>query len=70
MFGEVACEASPISTTRSRPAVEYDLLDRRDVDVGCGVELLEQRCGGIREFREQVAEPLWSDLLGRAVVWG
>jgi hypothetical protein len=54
----------------TRPAVEYDLLDRRDVDVGCGVQLLEQRRGGIREFREQVAEPFWPDLLGRVVVWG
>jgi hypothetical protein len=65
MFGEVAWAASPISTTR--PAVEGDLLDRRDVDVGCGVERVEQRRGGVRELREQLAEPLWRAALGCVV---
>jgi hypothetical protein len=44
--------------------VESDLLDRRDVDVGCGVERVEQRGGGIRELREQLAEPRWPAALG------
>jgi hypothetical protein len=48
----------------AHPGVERDLFDCRDVDVGAGVQLLKQRRGGIREFREQLAEPLWPDLLG------
>jgi hypothetical protein len=47
----------------ARPGVKRDLLDCRDVDVGCGVERVEQCGGGLGELREQLPEPF-----GRAVV--
>ena len=65
MFGEVACAASPMSTTWSRTQrVEGDLLDHRGVDVRCGVDAVEQRGGGIGELGEQLREPLGRGALG------
>ena len=53
-----------------RPAAEVDLLDCRDVDVGRGVHSVEQRRSGIRELREQLAEPLRRHPLVCALVAG